>query len=314
MKLIRLAMTDMYVKYARSMGGNQIRHYSIPYSTALLHNPDDVVKNYVSKETGIDPSQIEIVSQQVSHKFDSNGVLQTIPAPEVLNDCEVIEKELLKLEAKSIICDFKEKLPLKSKVWNLFAKTCNFFISKIANLFGNSCPRLLNKVEPKAHYEICKFLSLSFEEQDARKAYELLRNDLKKLSDYGVILGHLAMPFVYQAADIIGSGNNTFILACFPFIDTQKLAHLLNLSVDELAKPLSLREHLGLETECSEAMSSITSLDPKMKYQIEEVKIGYEEQLQAKQAYIDSYKELQEHKEWLDSEKAKLDKDSPSKE
>jgi hypothetical protein len=134
----------------------------------------------------------------------------------------------------------------------------------------------------------CRFLCVTFDESNRAEAVETLQKDLKILADKKLIMGHLAMPFQIQLVDVVGSGELSYVLSCFLFVDDKRFEKLVGKKrfKEEGHKPLSLNTLLELKTEAVEG--SLGYADFRKKWDIEEVNIFEHEKQERWDAYLDS--------------------------
>ena len=277
--LFPLSSNELAIKYARKIDDNNIVHYSIS-SIDLLINKVDIkqkVKEYVSKELNIEIEKIKIAESVNSSALIIN------PANDVLKGLCKVKKKLTRIHEKSVILQYHKSNTFMEKIIN----SVIFCRNKIAFIVNTISNKLNSNYKVRYRYAYggtvllapCHFLSVGFEEKDREKAIQILRNDLKILSDNDLILGNLSMPKQMELADTIGSGEKQQVIYCFPFINYQKLYEICNIKPYEAAEkykgiPL-LRALLGVQTDSFEGNIAETELSPSKKYNINEVSISF---------------------------------------
>ena len=328
-KLHRLAVTTLSLDYSRELLSDgpkrKLRHYKVPMSWPLLkgQTADALVRDYIAKTDGVSTSDIIIDSPPIVVET-AQGLVQgpaiiTKECPEILVGLPKVKKQLERHKCDTLIYQYVGTLPsLKDRLYNVFSE----FVNRVTSLINRPlaaiqrlflrikpsgddiwfCDRRIKfipamKLIPRPHHIVpCRFLAVAFEQSDTEKAIEIMRTDLSKLADQDLILGHLAMPSIIELADTIGSGQKTYALFCFLFVDEGKLLKSNGLTYLDL-KPneLMLRKLLGLRTESYEgSLTVIAELDHHQKYDIEVVSIGQEERESRHEAYIESYHKQRE--------------------
>lgn len=132
----------------------------------------------------------------------------------------------------------------------------------------------------------CTYLSVCYEEGDEAVAENILREDLRKYYDQGMILGHLSMPAKLALADTIGSGKRVWALFCFVFVDYFKVP-----GYDPLTCKGAPNHLEGIRTAANEGeLVHLPELDHRNKYQIESIDVIPSSYEANRQAVIDQYK------------------------
>lgn len=289
-ELIPLAIADFnYVTYAQKLENNKIRHYKIPISSwfgeNLGENPSDSVASYFKQNKGLD---VVIVENPNRPKEPTMTVANMEEA--VLKSLPKIRRALRKNEIKSTFFEYDRPMTFKERK-DYFAKQIpmwKFLLARAAWVFGiNKSLYVLREVVPVS------YLTYAYEEPDEAMAIALMQEDLKKLHDSGLILGHLSMPASMALADEIGSGYAKRVLFAFVFADIPKLLRKFNKSpLDASNKPLN--ELLEIKGEAYEGEIGIDITPP---YEIEEVVVADQSIAQAVlKAFAETREELKEIK------------------
>ena len=321
-RLLRLASFNLAATYARAMGDNKIRHYFVSYSKILIESkiPDELVIEYIKKETG--DASVVIETPKVNNSYGIGPEAVQL-AKDVLENLPKIEKMLKKREIKSTLYEYNKQDAWYKYLLNPIAISCNWIVNKInakwenyqweklggypKSKLGNdgllalrhnikSIP-LLPIASWRRYITPCHYLSVTFDESSRNKAVEILQNDLKILADNKLIMGHMAMPFQIQLADTVGSGELSYVLACFLFVNDFSIEKLVGSDkYDEFRfkhySKLQLNSLLGLKTEAQEG--ALSNVDLRKKYTIEEVNIFEGERQADWDAYVKSYEEQQD--------------------
>ena len=282
-KLKRLPMTDLNPKYARLLENNVIKHYTVPIIASMVQDTsnDELVKFQVSKELGITPEEVQIEEPKQRDAPFARTHLS------LLKNHKKIKKELEKIKTNSMLYKYTDNTLLERFITKL-GNILNPIIRRLNKFVGiPEIPCLVfRKVTP------CSFLALTYEESDREEAEKILLNDLKTLSDKGLIMGHLMMPTEFKLANNIGSDQDIYCLACFIFVDYYKMHKILNTTPYTLKK-LPLNNHLGLKTEVFDgsADSGLTGLHPNKKYTVEETSVVWPDKVDIREEVIKAYNE-----------------------
>lgn len=147
-ELRQVAITDLNIRYARSMGGNKIKHYVINMSSVLLGKlanqaPLDMLKDHLVMEEG-EPVEIKILPTSYGGQFACEGtetemaaggtVLQVKDVENIiLKDNPEIATALKQVHAKSQLYQYNENVePIKNRYVNsVFSFINKYLISKI---------------------------------------------------------------------------------------------------------------------------------------------------------------------------------------
>lgn len=313
-KLRRVALDDISVKYARDLGSNKLKHYVVSYVGSIILNKtyDELVLDFVSKELNIPTTEIEILD---GLKSAPNEALVE-EATDVLEYLPKIKKALKKVKTNSQLYQYNKR----TRFWLLWtllyplASILNPLLRRLDGFYwkhqwkkGGGVPEdrfeYLSAVKnikhireiPTStyvrHVEPCHYLSVEFEEQDRDKAVKILQEDLKILQNHKLIIGHLQMPFTMKLPDSIGSGHRTMILACFLFIDSDKFYKIVNKTPFDVPY-LALNKLLGLKTENFEgSATALPQLSPRNKYEIEQISVCPSFRKEAQEEHVKVYLE-----------------------
>jgi hypothetical protein len=302
---------------------NVIRHYNVSLVHSMLSPvpATELVRQYIVDNEGFKPEEIQFLPLK-SHSI-TTAAPPTVPAPYVLLNHRKLRKQLERVKCPHLIYQYfgMDNFPFKYRVWNFFALKINKAIDLVGYLVakrknktltldtfayfnyeyaaletkypGISMARSLTwrlpTFMPFRRVSPCSFLSLAFEESDQERAAAVIRSDLQKLSDLGLILGHFSMPAEMVLYDTIGCGSKIKALFCFLFINFTKLAELKGLTPIEIPYNLPLNTLLGLRCETPEGgVGNIPELDPSKKYVVETVNI-LDSKNNIRQAYEQSY-------------------------
>lgn len=318
--LRRLATIGLSETYARMLGDNKIRHYYVCHAKKLTESrtAEEMIVEYVKKETG--DNRVVVEMSNITNAYGIGiGAVQEVK--DVLDDLPKVKKHLEKLEVKSALHQYNRKSEWYKYLLNPIAIPYNWLVSKInakwaerqwkklggfpkTKLGADGLFALRDKIKSIPLLPIagwyrcvtpCRYLSISFDESNRKQAVEILQNDLKILADKKLIMGYLAKPFQLQLADTTGSGELSYVLACFLFIDDFRLKKLLGKKdfeyYEEIYKADALNKLLGLKTETVEG--SIGNSDLRKTYEIETVNIFEHEKQENWDAYLKSYEEQQ---------------------
>lgn len=294
-ELRKLATHDLSTTYARSMGGNKIKHYKVSHSTFLTAETDplSLVKLHILKEENKEGSEIEIVetasADLLPPSIDNNGKfalrVEDISETMLASDSS-LKKALLKNKSTSLLFETIDPLTFKEKVIDYLSLKLNPLIRKINNVltrvynleeddifYGKG--RFIPYIYPvhKTHvFNAAHYLSVAFEGPDYVEAQRSLIKDLRLLEDHGLILGHLSMPSLMGLSDMVGSNHHPYVIFCFPIIDYRKLVVLVG--EDEAGRPNPLKA-LGIINESIEGgVNYLNGIPLSEKYQIEVVNVG----------------------------------------
>ena len=332
MKKVQLRQTatvSLHTTYARSMGGNKIKHYTIGLASSLIgmftgEKPDTLqcVKEEIELEEG-EKVEIELLASGYDLAKDKmrsvGGMMIEDAADAVLKDYPEIRKSLEQRKIQGCLHQYNEcSDPWKAKWLTPITGFINYWtIGKINSLlYKFQSPNLQDLKDGMDRFEYlnevnnikllptlpmwgmvrkvtpCQYLTVAFEEDEVEAATASLINDLKILNDKELIMGHLALPSMILLADTIGSGKKTCALFCFLFVDMDKLMKLTNVDgpLNMPKKPLRL---LGVKNECFEGeINFLNGVDPRSKYEIEEVfVVGGMSAEKAHKVQVDNYNE-----------------------
>src|SRR5581483_1207739 len=312
-----LAIVDLSMTYARSMGENKLRHYRVPATQLAIakftgRSAEDLVRDHIKAKEG--ETEVSFLPYR-TWEFDGTpkeGVLQAKDITDlILKDSPEVRQSLEKVKVDSLVHQYNiYENKFKEKFLGSISRFINRFLinpineylrefqlkdvpfeDRMSYLFELDNLKLLPYLPefgPRRAASPCSFLSVAFHEDDIERATALLLKDLCILQEKGLILGHLAMPSMLILADTVGSGKGTFAMFCFLFLDQEKSQKLLGLNAEEMPRlPLTL---LGVQTESVEG--GITYLDnksPSDKYQIEVVNVGDATTERDRAAVIDMY-------------------------
>jgi hypothetical protein len=297
-----VAITDLTLRYARHMGGNKVRHYALSAVLAMKEailgstaDGRDLIKRYIESTEEVEVEFLDapkvsggaLNSGNPIHTEDVTKLVFTQP-----QDKKVV-RALKKLASKQILVQYQSYKSIFEKLYDKFiAVPWNFLFSKL-HLWHIGCSALNYKFERKIH--LVHFLTVACDFDELPKAFEALRLDLTLLNDFGLIVGHLAMPSVIALADTVGLGKVPVVLFCFPVINEQKAVDLLKIQFVDL-NPQFLKE-FGVSYESPEgAINSLHGKPFNEQYEIETVNVGdqltYEENRQAQIASYEAAKDL----------------------
>lgn len=279
-----VAVTDLNTRYARSMGGNKIRHYKVPYSQRIAGgNPLDMIKEYILREEKKEASEVEIVVEAVANLLppmnaDSLFHLEEVTSSVLAKDNKVL-KALKQLKSNTLSVQTVDSTRL-GKLRNKIATWINDKIFKLNNYFwptifdvhfeGESNGKIpyIPIKEFERHVHLTHYISVAFEGPEYVEAQSALLADLRKLTELDLIMGHLTMPSLMALADTVGTAVQPYVLFCFPIINHKKL----NAMFPDNIAPLDALAQLGIKYETPEGgISSLNGVDINSKYEIEEV-------------------------------------------
>lgn len=327
-ELRRLAVFDLSVVFARLMGGNKIRHYVIPGTSLIMtkftgQTPEDLVKEHIKiiekcdEEVTFLPERTGTPFFQNAYDSDSKTLQVKEVSTIILKNHKDIEFSLAQRAIKSVLHQYNhDATPFRSRFVSPITTFLNRGICKIneilrahqlkdkdvasmdrfeyLNLKIFQIPLLpmygyVRKVTP------CHYLTVAFEEGDIQEATESLVSDLKILNDKDLIMGHLCMPSMMLLADTTGSGKVICVLFCFLFVDHDKLMKLCGFSNPlefynkSSSRPLKL---IGVKNETFEGgINFLNGVEPKSRYDIEEVEVAIGTPEGGRQAHINNYLE-----------------------
>lgn len=324
-QLRQLAVMSLGITYARSMGGNKLKHYTMNHLQMLIGQfsgqPTDnleAVRQHIEQEEG-EPVEIELLPTvyNASGMESIQGMQIKEVSDAILDFDPQVRAALEKLHVKSTLYQYNDCIsPFKTKYLAPITEWINYKVLGPINslLYRMQYPHIAEEfkmateilteqeidafdahINKKSLYRSLlrkikqipllpawgyvrkvtpvSFLTVVFQEDEIEQAVETLLADLRLLEKNGLIMGHLAMPSLILMADMIGSGKLTYALFCFPILDQDKLCKILKKS------PLELGKHpfaeLGVKLETPEGGANyLNGVDPKSKYEIEEVKVG----------------------------------------
>lgn len=309
-ELIPLAVVDLSFRYARHMGDKKIRHYKVSAISALmgeLVKPLDQVAEFIRKTEP--DAEISVRETRRYMKNDPDGSDSSMIIDDVTDKVctRKLRKQLLRKKVNGQIFQYEEPMsPADARRFNS---------TPIVNKWGVETDELpptyklsigdwlayaafkvgLGKLVPPKHkvrkVTACTYLSYRYDEGQEKEAYGVLYQDLKILSDRGLIQGHLTMPSTLSLADTVGSLRMPKVIFCFLFVDTNKLAEQLGKSLLDLPRnPTSL---IGVKGETLEGGIG-PSISEMVDYEIEEVEVSSETPNKSRQAYLDNYVETRD--------------------
>lgn len=284
--LRELPATDPFVKYARVVGDNKIKHYKVGYVTTMFYEPLDLIKAAIEKEEG--PTNIEVARANVVY----NQVVMPVP---ILDEHPEIKTALMSRRCNDFIYqDFKMFSPNKKQMlYNIYSRAYNFVASLInktvfSHEYNLSPVKILRiKMKPVFIKQLLRrvnpvtFLSVAFESGMEDQAVKLLVNDLKRLCDNGLILAHQTMPNMTLVSDTVGSGKNRFVISCNVFLDGEKVVKIARSN-----SPAYPEQALDLKTVAREGGIGLTLETP---YDIEIVEIANPDEEKNKKDVLDAY-------------------------
>ena len=308
--LRRLTAFNLATTYARVLESNKICHYYVTHAKTLTDpkSAEEMIVEYIKKETGDDSVIIE--ETKINNAYGI-GLESVQLAKDVLQDLPKVKKQLEKREVKSQILQYNQRDPWYKYLLNPIAIPYNWIVSKINAKWADyqwkklgGFPKtklgeggyldLRNQIKSipllpiaglRRYCTPCHFLTVTFDESNRSEAIKILQNDLNILSDKKLIMGHLAMPFQLQLADAVGSGELSYVIGCFLFVDDRRIEKLMgkNNWREASFNKLGLNTLLGLKTETFEG--GLSDVDLRKKYEIEEINIFEHE----KQEHYDAY-------------------------
>lgn len=313
-KLRQLTPISLSVTYAQMIDEQTIRHYHIPYAKILVgpKTADELIIEYLNKEEN-QPIQIEA---SIRNAFGVDPISGVKEAADVLQNLSKIKKQLEKVECKAMVHQYNQKSEWYKYLFNPIAIPYNWVIFKINSKWSDHQWKKLAKPEDRFEYldslstikqlpllpvagfyryaTPCRFLTVTFDESNRAKAVEILQTDLRILADKKLIMGHLQKPFTMQLADVVGSGELSYVLGCFLFVYDKRIEKLVGKDRFRVEgfEPLSLNTLLGLRTESVEG--ALSGVDLRKKYVIEEINICEGEAQERHEAYLKSCEEQQE--------------------
>jgi hypothetical protein len=290
------------------LGDNKIRHYRVSPAKTLTDNrtAEEMILEYVRKETGED---VVVETTKINNTYGI-GIGPFQQAKDVLENLPKVRKQLEKQEVKSIIHQYNARSPWWQYLFHPIVIPYNWIVSKInakwedfqwkkMGGFPNDRFEYLDALSslkrlpylPKAglyrYCTPCHFLTVTFDESTRDLGVKALQNDLKILADKKLIIGHLALPFQIQLADVVGSGESSYVIGCFLFVDDKRFEKLVGKENFRRDKQLPLKTLLELKTETFE--DGLSDVDFRRKYEIEEVDIFEHEHQERRDVYIDNY-------------------------
>ena len=304
--LKQLALTDLNLRYARKMSENTIRHYIVPMSMTVMshfsgNTPDNLVKEYIKENEGID-----VIVEPVVSRTD-NSLKVTNVSNSVLAGRNDIKRALSKFTTKQLI----HQTPVYGSKFDTFKAMINWkVILPINNLIArfktgksipNSVPMSYHTGIPyfrvaqkynKVH--LTHYLVIAFQEDEFKDAAKALVKDLDILLKNKLILGNLTMPSLVPLADTVGDGKKVYALICYVLIDSDVKEKLIG--KEEYGSPKPSLKQIGIKYECAEgSVNFLDNIDPRDKYEIEEINIADGINEKNRQAYIESYNSTVEH-------------------
>jgi hypothetical protein len=315
-----VAITDLNVKFARDMGNNKVRHYSVSHTAMLVNHftdktPQDMVRDYIYEtENTLDVEFVPPTAQDraVAALLNFVDVNRTKFGPElmvkdvtdiILKNDKPLLRALLKTRATQLLHMHTYYNNFLEKAYDQIASLINrYVISPLIScgLLGfYSHMRLLGtkRMAP------VKFMSVAFRADQVEMAVDVLLNDLKKLEDRGLILGHLVMPSIIQLADTVGIGSLPYALFCFPIVDEHKLNAIINFSGKD---PDTMRLKLSeVGVRCETFEGGIYSFNEKgldADYDIEVIDI---EEFNTDQIRLETIKAFEDSKDLVNEVAAK---------
>lgn len=288
-ELIPLAITDLSIKYARRLEGNKILHYRVS-SIALLSgfagDPFKTVSEYIFKNEGLEAVLVQNANQ-------SKGALEAHDlSNKVLADFPSIRRALSQKRVTSQLYQYNKLMTFADRARqstthvdrqgniHQVKRTSRFLIG--LNLLADKLG-LLSLIPSKYSTYIRQvvpvtYLTYSYEETDEVKAIHAMQEDLQRLHQRGLIMGHLSMPSTITMADTVGAGVARKVLFCFVVVDLNKLCAQLEKSpIDLPRKPLT--ELLGVKGEAFEGELGYNLTSGK--YEIEIVDVNPRDQMTA---------------------------------
>ena len=314
-KLRQTATIGISSTYARMIEENKIKHYYVSHAKALTETKtaEEMIAEYVKKETGEDVV-FETIKVNNAYGVGIDAVQLT---KDVLEDLPKVKKQLEKREVRSALYQYNRRSEWYKYLFNPIAIPYNWIVGKINSKWADHQWKKLGGI-PTDRFEYlnalskikyipylpvagcfryvtpCHYLAVTFDESNRAEAVNALQKDLKILGDKKLIIGHLAMPFQIQLADTVGSGELSYVLACFLFVDGLKLRKLVGKANYDAVQcnKLSLNLLLGLKTEAFEG--GLSEVDFRKKYEIETVNIFEHERQEHWDAYVENWEEQQE--------------------
>lgn len=226
--LTPLAVSDLSLSYARMLGGNKIRHYTLrlAHCAGQLPSIPKLIEQHIMENEG---ERVQII---INDKSIAGSDLSAKDVTEhVLGGLKGAIRKLKARQPKTHLLQYKEVAD-----FNYFAKfaypdkkagaTKVSFKEKLAMLAAKIG---LSRLVP-AKYKVnlvspVSYLSYHYDEKNEKLAFDALRKDLKVLSDRNLILGSLAVPSTIVLADTIGNGSKRKVVFCFPYLNYQKLSY-----------------------------------------------------------------------------------------
>lgn len=280
-KLYPLATIDLNLRYARRLEGNKIRHYRVSMLGILSGiSAQDMILKYLKDKEGVEAIIVQQPSQQTS---SSVSVLKIEDVTDkVLKGLAKVKKQL-SLKTTSLLHEWVEYKSSWDRYRDLFDHyfykytypvVCRLLFKPLPLWYGiaKTADVYVGKRRGFHRIDQVRFLIYGYEEPDEQLAFVKLRNDLKNLSDKGLILRSLCMPSTLELADTIGSGNKMKCVFCYVAVDTKKLYELTG--KDPLSYPPVKLDDIGIH-ETDEGETNWLDMDPRYKYQIEEVEIPF---------------------------------------
>jgi len=286
-------MSSLEIVYSRRLTPHRLKHYTFHFSDILFSgkSPDIFAIERIAKLEGIGLDEVEIKGGSLQGP-PAEEVLKSKEAPSVLEGLSKVRKQLLKSKGYGLVHQYL--VPKSNPLFcflGRFIGSLNQLIGKV-NLFlaRIRCLTIPTLPEPEYDHRMTQAtcLSIIFEAEDLEKAVSIFRNDLSTLADRKLIVGHLAMPSMMLLADTVGSGQSTYVMFCYLFLDQDRLAEVPGYIPNSYK--LQLGELLGIKCEGTEGGIGCRDLEPSLKYNIERVCVGSRIQ-ERNDAHHDSYME-----------------------
>ena len=294
-----VAITDLAQRYARDMGDNKVRHYRVSHMAMLINkftgkSAEDVVRDFVKENENED---VEFVGKQIPDDLFITQDFSALAAHNVggfeivdvtgivLGRDRKVRLALTKRKAHSMIEQRNHYNSIFGALRDRLVVQYNKYVVPNVNKllytiqgydFEHYQPMARQLKTKELSYErvldLCHFVSVAFHQDEANEALESIRNDLRLLQKQGLIRGNLSMPSIMTLADTVGVGPQTYVLFCFPIIDSKRLLKLTKKTPLELPRlPLSL---VGVKNETHEgAVNWLNGKNPESRYEIETVDV-----------------------------------------
>lgn len=286
-QLIPLAVTDLSMKYARRLEGNKILHYRVSAISRLAGiggmGAFETVAEYIKQNEGLEAVLVENANKMPTQK---GGPIEVEDMTErVLSALPKVRRALKKRTVTGQLYQYTEPMTLKDREneatsyvdrqgqthqvkktpkWKIIV-TQAFYALGLEKLLPNSIHCAVRRVTPVSYLTYC------YEQPDEAKAISQMQEDLKKLQERNLIMGHLTMPSTITMADTVGAGIPRKVLFAFVVVNQPEICRQFNKNPLELSRK-PLQDLLGVKGESFEGELGY-NITPG-KYEIEIVDVN----------------------------------------